>query len=483
MPRRDPAVPDVVVVGGGIAGLVAARDLAVAGRSVTLLEGGDRLGGTVAAHEVDGLILDAGAESFATRTSAVADLLADVGLADDVVLPASVGAWLQLADRAVRLPATGVLGVPGRAWARDVRDVVGVLGAARAGLDRLLPGVVGTAPGTTLGALVRARMGRRVHDRLVAPVVRGVHSADPDDLDAELAGLRTGTRGRGSLAAAAGAARAASPAGSAVAGIRGGMHRLVGALVDDAVLHGAAIRTGAPVHAVARDADGWLLAVGRAAGPDGDGPTAAREPVRARSVVLAVPGPALARLLAATLPEALPGPAPRPRPRVVLATLVLDAPELDGAPRGTGVLVADAPPSSPVASARALTHATAKWAWLAEAAGPGRHVVRLSYGPAATVGGLPMSAVTLPQLTERAREDAARLLGVRLPHDRIRGAARTIWPAGMPPAGPPQRQWQAVVTEAVEALDGLHVTGAWTAGTGLAAVVAHARAVAARAAG
>lgn len=36
---------DVLVVGGGIAGLTAARDLAQSGRSVLVLEARDRLGG------------------------------------------------------------------------------------------------------------------------------------------------------------------------------------------------------------------------------------------------------------------------------------------------------------------------------------------------------------------------------------------------------------------------------------------------------
>lgn len=465
----------VAVVGGGVAGLVVARDLAAAGHRVVLLEATDRLGGSVAAHEVGGLTLDSGAESFATRTTAVMDLLGDLGLAADVVTPRPAGAWLQLPDRAVPLPATGVLGIPGRAWARDVRGVVGAAGAARATLDRALPAAWGTTPGASLGALVRSRMGRRVHDRLVAPVVRGVHSADPDDLDADLSGLRTGVRRHGSLAAAAAAARAAAPAGSAVAGIRGGMHRLVSALVDDAVLHGADLRTGAPVLGLARDADGWLLAVGTAGAP----PAAPRTAVRADAVVLAVPGTALGRLLADALPAALPGPAPRPRPRVVLATLVLDLPALDAAPRGTGVLVADGAPTS----ARALTHGTAKWAWLAEAAGPGRHVVRLSYGPEAEVGGLPMSAVPMVQLTERARVDASALLGVQVRREAVVDAARTVWPGGMPPAGPAQRQWQTVVAQAAAAVGPLRVTGAWTAGTGLASVVAHAREVAAELAG
>jgi oxygen-dependent protoporphyrinogen oxidase len=53
----------------------------------------------------------------------------------------------------------------------------------------------------------------------------------------------------------------------------------------------------------------------------------------------------------------------------------------------------------------------------------------------------------------------------------------------MPPAGPTQRQWQAVVADATAALGALRVTGAWTAGTGLASVVAHARGVATELAG
>ena len=463
---------DVVVVGGGAAGLVVARDLAAVGRSVMLLEAGSRLGGTVAAHEVAGLTLDAGAESFATRTTAVADLLTDLGLADDVVRPEPVGAWVQLADHAVRLPATGVLGIPGRLRTRDVRDVVGVLGVARAGLDRVLPKAVGTGTEATLGSLVRARMGRRVHDRLVAPVVRGVHSTEPGNLAADLVGLRDATRRHGSLAAAAAAARTAAPAGSAVAGLRGGMHRAVTALVDDVVRHGGRIRTGTPVLAVCRDATGWTVTVGARGGQQPDTPT----PLRADDVVLAVPGPVLGRLLTESLPAALPAP-PDPQPGVVLATLVVDEPALDGAPRGTGVLVAaDAP-----VSAKALTHATAKWAWLAEEAGAGRHVLRLSYGP--RIGGVPADAVPLAELTERARRDASHLLDVDLRPDAVRGWARTVWPDGMPPVGPGQRDWRSHLEDVVAGTPGLHVTGTWVAGTGLAAVVKHARTVAARLAG
>ena len=58
-------VGNLTVVGGGIAGLVLARRLAMAGRSVTLLEASDRTAGLAARHTVGGIDLDAGAESFA----------------------------------------------------------------------------------------------------------------------------------------------------------------------------------------------------------------------------------------------------------------------------------------------------------------------------------------------------------------------------------------------------------------------------------
>ena len=93
------------VVGGGIAGLVVARRLAMAGRSVTLLEASDRLGGTVARHTVGGIDLDAGAESFSVRGGTVAALAREIGLGADIVEPAQGGAWLQpVAGPPVPLP-------------------------------------------------------------------------------------------------------------------------------------------------------------------------------------------------------------------------------------------------------------------------------------------------------------------------------------------------------------------------------------------
>ncbi|HEY9307709.1 MAG TPA: FAD-dependent oxidoreductase, partial [Microbacterium sp.] len=168
------------VVGGGVAGLVVARRLAASGAAVTLFEASDRLGGTVARHEVGGIGLDAGAESFAVRGGVVAALLADLGLADDIVAPAPGPAWLQpVIGDAVPLPATALLGIPSDPLADDVVRVIGRPAAERA--IELDARPLGAVP-STLGALVRERYGDDLLDLLVAPVVHGVHSQHPDEL-------------------------------------------------------------------------------------------------------------------------------------------------------------------------------------------------------------------------------------------------------------------------------------------------------------
>ncbi len=395
-----------VVVGGGIAGLVVARRLALAGRAVTLLEAGDRLGGAVAPVTVAGAAIDAGAESFATRSDAVPALLRELGLDTDVVTPAAGSAWVHRADgRSVPLPAAGVLGIPADPRAPDVRRAVGRIGAWRARLDRVLPTRVG-AEAASVDGLVRARMGAAVADTLVAPVVRGVYSRDSATMPVAVAAPRLPglLRERGSLSAAVAALRADAPAGSLVAGLRGGMLRLSAALAADVARLGVDVRLGAAATVI--------------------------EPTRAVADGREHTGRVV---LAASAPDAPPA-----RP-VTLVTLVVDAPALDEAPRGTGVLVA---PGAAV-TARALTHVTAKWTWVA-ASLPGRHVLRLSYDEA------PADAAAT------ARSDAAAMLGVALP-DPEEVAVRT-W---LRSARDPRELGMPRVGEAV-------------AGTGLAAVVAQA---------
>ncbi|MDN3584637.1 NAD(P)/FAD-dependent oxidoreductase [Mucilaginibacter flavus] len=58
--------PDVIIVGGGIAGLTAAKVLKSAGRSVLILEASDGIGGRVRTDTVQGSLLDRGFQVFLT---------------------------------------------------------------------------------------------------------------------------------------------------------------------------------------------------------------------------------------------------------------------------------------------------------------------------------------------------------------------------------------------------------------------------------
>ena len=480
---------DVLVIGGGVAGLVAARACAHIGLSVTVLEATDAVGGAVAGHEVAGLALDSGAESFAVRRNVVAEFVAELGLSDEIVAPNPAGAWLHLPEDgsgqgtvSVPLPQAGVLGIPGSPLAHDVRRVIGWGGAWRAYLDRLMP-VLTIGREHSLGELVQKRMGRRVLERLVEPVAGGVYSASAVDLEVDIVapGLNAALTTSGSLSGAVLALRSAAPAGSAIGGLRGGMSRLVTALRADLDLYGAQVRTGSPVTAITRtgteDEPTWTVTAPAA---DADAEPAAHEAAPAlqgRFLILATPGAQALRLLAGVTPEAaeLAGLDWPEATAVELATIVIDAPALDAHPRGTGVLVAA---GAPGVTAKALTHVSAKWEWVAEAAGPGRHVVRLSYGRAGEES--PVAHLSDDELQALALHDAAALLGVDLDPGAMRGFARTRWGSTLSPATIGASDRVRRVREVVESVQGLEVTGAWLAGTGLASVIPDALAAASR---
>jgi oxygen-dependent protoporphyrinogen oxidase len=271
----------------------------------------------------------------------------------------------------------------------------------------------------TLGRLVRRRMGSAVLERLVAPVTLGIHSRHPDELDVDVVapGLRRAMIGAGSLAHGVRELRESAPAGTAVSGLTGGIYGFVEALVSDLERFGVAVRLSTPVARV--EATSVTLADG--------------ERIETDHVVLAT----------SLSPSESDGAS------IVLATLVVDAPGLDAAPRGTGLLVA----RGSAIRAKALTHATAKWAWLAERAGAHRHVLRLSYDAAD-------AALPIDELRQRARRDAEALLSVPLPDSSIVDFARVEWAA--PPAAP-------------RSIAGVTLVGEGVAGTGLAAVIAQVR--------
>lgn len=449
---------DVVVIGGGVAGLAVAHDLARAGVRVVLLEAADELGGLLRRGRVAGIDIDLGAESFATRTDAVARLVADAGLPLDLVRPQPGGAALVLADPSGvggvtrgPLPRRTVLGIPADPLAADVVALIGAEAAARAARERDRPAFdAATTPEPSLFDLVAERLGAVVAERLVDTLCRSIYSraARAARLSELHPGLWAAFCATGHLTDAAAQLAAEAPAGSAVGGIAGGMWQLPFALARAAQTHGAVLRTGVAARAITGEPGAFVIET------EGG-------PLDARRVVVAT-GTRAAAALRPSAPGADGAAADAGVVRLVAAAV--DRPDLPDLPVGSGVIVDAAVPSA----AKALTQITAKWAWARAAAPAGRHLVRLSArdaSPGASVPDLDTPAAFAREVT--------LLTGVPIAAAEVVDVVVQEWRDAVPGAAPDD-------DVRADAARGIHHTGAAVAGTGLASVLPHARALAAR---
>ena len=542
---------DALVIGGGIAGLTAAWDLVRAGLRPLLIEARGYTGGLVAAGRIGGARMDLGAEGFVVRGQAATSMLAELGLRAAAphgrprlfLPPLASGAGAGPSQWGLhRFPDHAYLGIPADPLAADVVAIIGEGAARRAAQDADLPGAVGTGPEdpADLASFVTARMGAGVLERLVRPIVAGIHSADPADLAADVVmpGLQRATAELGSLSAAVAAVlerrrtrKDGAGGRSGDAAVEGGLFRLTDALLEAIEAGGGSVRT--------RTGAQWLRpgGVGECAGgqapvawrvgiaPTRRGPTPSDEPVpdgaqevvATDRVVVACSAGAALRLLrgipglpASATELTVPVGAP-----IARFTLVARAPELSGEPVGSGLLVAPAGPAEPAepvelagptasssagtgasglvsdgtvpcggsaspaacpVRAKALSHLSAKWPWvgaeLRALHGPDVHALRLSYGRP----GQPRPQVDL----QVALDDVAALTGVRIEPEAVIDHMLVRWDGTLPPVTPAYRERTRLLEEDLAPVTGLEVTGAWVAGTGIAAVVGHARAAAGR---
>lgn len=468
----------VVVIGAGIAGLVAAWECAKVGMAVTVVEASARLGGTIATTRIAGLDLDTGVTCFSTRGGAVRALIGDVLPDATIARPRDDSAWIAGLPRgaAAPLPVEQVLGIPANPWDESVRRIIGWGGTWRAYLDRLRPPLT-IGKQRSLGRLVGGRMGDKVRDRLVAPLSLDRFGVAPDDVDVEVAapGLGAALTRTGSLGGAVADLRLDTSRGGGIETLEGGMPQLVAALAARLHERGVVIRPAAPATALARHDGAWTVSLDHA-GPAGADPGAPAPPpeeatpreLTADAVVVATDEATARALLGPVLGDgAFAEVVPAGIAREVV-TLVLDAPALDAAPRGAHV---HAVPGSGRASG--LVHETARWEWLAREAGPGRHVVRVAFGgpdaaPATT-------GLSDAEAAELARGEASALLGVPLDAHVVAGFHRGAYRLAPPVSAMGQRERAARVRADLSRVPDLAVVGAWLAGSGLARVVADAQ--------
>ncbi len=181
---------NVIVIGGGMAGLAAAykvrRAVAVEGHdvSVTLLEKDPRLGGKIATEVVDDFIIDGGPDSFLTEKPALHRIAELLGMGDQK-LPSDESrkkTWILARRKLHEMPDGVMMFAPTKFVPFATTGLFTPMGKARMGMDLVIPKkrvAEGELNDETLESFVVRRMGRECLDRLAEPLVGGVHASDP----------------------------------------------------------------------------------------------------------------------------------------------------------------------------------------------------------------------------------------------------------------------------------------------------------------
>lgn len=368
----------VIVAGGGITGLAAARDLGRAGVPTLLLEAGPRLGGKVGTDVVDGFVVERGPDSFITTRPAAVALARELGLGDELVgvrEPRTV--YIMRDGRLVPMPEGLGLVLPTRVLPFVRSRLFSWPEKARMGLDLVLPRLA-PAEDEAVGRFLRRRLGPALVDRLAGPLVGGIYGTDIDQLSLDavvpqlreaevrhrsllLAGLADGRAMRKARAAREAAAREGAAGGGAASaasdgstrslGIFASLSRGLGSLVDalEADLRAdpsITIRTGISLGSLERLGAGLVARLS-------DGSS-----VRAEAAVLATPGPAAAALVEPLAPAAARVIATVPHGSSTVVSLGYRLDRLERPLVGQGVLV---PPSERLAIS-ACTWSSEKWA-------------------------------------------------------------------------------------------------------------------------
>jgi oxygen-dependent protoporphyrinogen oxidase len=301
----------LVVVGAGISGLAAAHRAVELAREqgrpleLTVLEGADRVGGTIQTEQRDGFLVEGGPDSFLSEKPWALALCQRIGLEERLMRtddrfrrtfvvwggrlhPLPEGFQLLAPTRLAPLLASGLFSWPGK---------------LRMACDLVLPR--GGDPDESLGAFVRRRLGREALERVAQPLVAGIYTADPDELSLSATMPRfveMERRERSVILALWRAARKAPAQHAGTSGARWslfvtlarGMDELVQALA--ARLPPGAVRLKERVTGVAREDGRWRIATESGVAHEADALVLAPEAHQAARMLRYV-DPALTHLL------------------------------------------------------------------------------------------------------------------------------------------------------------------------------------------
>lgn len=447
--------PRVVIVGGGISGLATAhylkRELGDRVR-VTLVEGSARLGGKISTQQVAGHLVDTGPDALMARAPGLTALLADLGLASEVVAPAAQGSYLWSRGRLRRLPPGTLFGVPDRLGSLLRARLLSPAGLARAALDLVLPRRPARSSDPSVADVVVPRLGSQVYERLVEPLLGGVYAGPADRLSARSTVPDIADIARENRSLYLGLRRlrrrpAPAAGGPSMVTFTTGLARLVRALA--AGLSADDLRLGVPADVLARDGTGYQVGLA-------DGHSIAAE-----AVVLATPAFVTAELLRPVAPGAAEVLSEVPYADVATLTLAYPRSAIPGRLDATGFLV-------PPREGRLLvgcSWSSVKWPHLAD---EGLVLVRCMVGRYGDRRWVSMDDDTLLHLVHDELVEAMGLMAAPVSHHVQR------WPQALPQYLVGHQRRLDAVEAALRDLPGVHLTGAAYRGVGLASCVADA---------
>jgi oxygen-dependent protoporphyrinogen oxidase len=177
----------VSIVGGGITGLSAAFYLQKLSREqalpvdFTLIEASERLGGKIQTWRHEGFVIELGPDSFLERKASAVQLVADVGLKEELVRNNTGQAYIFHNNRLLPIPEGAVMGIPTRLMPFVHTQLISPLGKLRAAADLVLPGAAHRQD-ESVGHFFRRRLGDEVIENLIEPLLSGVYAGDIDKL-------------------------------------------------------------------------------------------------------------------------------------------------------------------------------------------------------------------------------------------------------------------------------------------------------------